>query len=331
MTFTNTGRIGLLLASGTAPEDIAKTAQNAERMGFQELWLPEDYFFLGGIAGAAIALGATETIPVGIGVMASAVRHPAVTAMEIATLARAYPNRIMPGIGHGIPAWTEQMGLTLPSPMSGLRESLTSIRALLAGETVSAQGRAFTFRDVALSHTVPASVPLYTGVLGDKGIALTGELADGLLVSALSPVEYVKAARRKLDSAATEAGRDNGPSLSVLLLANITDDDSEAPALREKMRQILGFYIAAVGPCPLFGAVGANEQIIDMLSRGGAELIASEMPESWIDTFALVGAVEDCRKRISEYFAAGADSVIVSPVPPDSADRTLASLQRLLA
>ncbi|MGC0362124.1 5,10-methylenetetrahydromethanopterin reductase [Rhodococcus sp. 27YEA15] len=330
MNATPTGRIGLLLASATPPEDVASISKQAEDLGFQELWVPEDYFFGGGMATAAIALAATTTIPVGIGVVASVVRHPAVTAMEIATLARAFPRRILPGIGHGVPAWTNQMGLTTKSPMSALRETLTSLKSLLAGETVSAEGRTFTFREVTLTHPVAEEVPLYTGVLGDKGIALTGELADGLIVSALSPVEYVEAARKKLDDAAAAAGRDTKPSISVLLLANVTSDPELAETVREEMKQILAFYIAATGPCPLFAAIGANEQIADMLSRGGPEIVAAEMPESWVDAFAVAGSVDDCRAKIAQYYEAGADAVVVSPVPAARAEQTLAAISELI-
>lgn len=330
MTPTPRGRIGLLLASATPPEEVAALSKKAEELGFQELWVPEDYFFGGGISTAAITLAATERIAVGVGVVASVVRHPAVTAMEIATLARAFPGRILPGIGHGVPAWTNQMGLTNKSPMSALRETLTSLRALLAGETVSTEGKTFTFRDVTLTHPAPDKVPLYTGVLGDKGIALTGELADGLLVSALAPVEYVESARRKLDTAAKEAGRESVPSMSVLLLANVTSDPALAEAVREEMKQILAFYIAATGPCPLFGAIGANEQIAEMLSRGGPEIVAAEMPESWVDAFAVAGSVDDCRSKIEQYFQCGADAVVVSPVPATRTEETLAAISELI-
>jgi alkanesulfonate monooxygenase SsuD/methylene tetrahydromethanopterin reductase-like flavin-dependent oxidoreductase (luciferase family) len=105
-----------------------------EDLGFAELWLSEDYFFLGGFASAAIALQATRKIPVGIGVVASVVRHPAVTAMEIATLAGAFPGRLYPGIGHGVPVWMKQVGIYPKSVLGTLRESVTGIRRLLAGE-----------------------------------------------------------------------------------------------------------------------------------------------------------------------------------------------------
>ena len=58
-----------LLGSTTPPEDIARLAREVERAGFGELWIPEDYFFLGGIAATGIALGATERIPVGLSVV----------------------------------------------------------------------------------------------------------------------------------------------------------------------------------------------------------------------------------------------------------------------
>src|SRR5207244_359850 len=45
--------VGLVLGSHLAPEQIASTARLGEQLGFRELWLAEDYFFTGGISGAA--------------------------------------------------------------------------------------------------------------------------------------------------------------------------------------------------------------------------------------------------------------------------------------
>lgn len=322
-------RLGAMLGSTTPPEQIAKFAATTEAAGYGELWIPEDYFFLGGIAGAAVALGATNRISVGIGVMSSVVRHPAMLAMEIATLARAHPGRLVPGIGHGVPAWTTQMGLTQRSPMSALRETLGGVKALLSGQTVDETGKFATFREVALTHPVPEPVPLFTGVLGDKGIEMTGQLADGLLISALAPVEYVRAARQKLDSAAAAAGRNDHLTISVLIAANITRNPHSVAATRDGLKTMLAFYLAATGPTPLFGAIGANEQLADMLSRGGAETIAAEMPDEWVDVLAVAGDQDTARDRISEYLDAGADNVVVATLVPDGMDETLAAVGEL--
>jgi len=65
-----------------------------ERIGFDELWLVEDYFFMGAISAATAALSATERLPVGISIVSAMVRHPAVLAMEIAAIARVYPRYV---------------------------------------------------------------------------------------------------------------------------------------------------------------------------------------------------------------------------------------------
>ncbi|SNR88898.1 Flavin-dependent oxidoreductase, luciferase family (includes alkanesulfonate monooxygenase SsuD and methylene tetrahydromethanopterin reductase) [Haloechinothrix alba] len=323
------GRVGVLVASTTAPEEVPSLAKRVEDKGFGELWVAEDYFFQGGIATAGLALAATDAIPVGIGVLASVARHPAVSAMEIATLARAYPARVLPGIGHGVPAWTKQMGLEVRSPMSALRECMTGIGALLNGETVSDEGQVFSFRDVTLTHPVDQNVPLFTGVLGDKGLALTGEIADGLLVSALAPVEYVRAACEKTSAAADVAGR-QAPSVRVLSVVSVTSDESQVEAVRQEVKQILAFYLAATGPGPLFGTIGINEQLADMLSRGGMELVFEEMPDSWLDALAIAGSVDTCRTRIKEFLDAGADSVVLAPMPTERAEETLTAVEELL-
>ena len=325
-----TTTIGLLLGSTTPPEDIARLAREVEDSGFGGLWIPEDYFFLGGIAASAIALAATERIPVGIAVMSSMVRHPALLAMETATLARAFPGRFTPGIGHGVPAWTAQMGLTVKSPMSALRENLVGVAALLAGKKVDDHGRVHTFNEVTLTHRPTGPVPLYTGVLGDKGIALTGELADGIVVSVLATPDYVRTTREKLDTAADAAGRAERPEQVVLTAMNLTRDPADAAAVREQIRPVLAFYIAATGPCPLFASIGANEQIADMLSRGGPELVAAEMPDEWVDHFAVTGGPDEARAGIRRFLDAGADKVVVVPLVADNVEETLAVVRGLI-
>ena len=99
--------------------------------------MAEDYFEHGGVASVAAALAATNRLPIGLGVVAAPVRHPAVTAMEFATLAGVHPGRLMVGIGHGSPGWMDQMGLRPASPLGLLREAATAVRRLLAGEEIT--------------------------------------------------------------------------------------------------------------------------------------------------------------------------------------------------
>ena len=55
--------------------------------------------------------------------------------MELATLERAIPGRLIGGIGHGVLPWMAQVGARVESPVTLLREYAEALRRLLDGET----------------------------------------------------------------------------------------------------------------------------------------------------------------------------------------------------
>lgn len=113
--------VGLLLGSMISPEQIISTARLGEELGFSGLRFAEDYFYTGGISAVTTALDDTERIPIGTGIVAAVVRHPAVLAMEIATIARMHPGRFRPGIALGLPSWLRQMGIHPTSTLGAVR------------------------------------------------------------------------------------------------------------------------------------------------------------------------------------------------------------------
>lgn len=305
--------LGVLLHGSTVPSELADLSRFVEDHGFAELWLSEDYFLLAGFASAGIALQATGRIPVGLGVVASVVRHPAVTAMEIATLAGAFPGRVYPGIGHGVPAWTRQMGMYPKSVLGTLRESITGIRRLLAGETYSAEGH-FHFDQVSLQHPVDG-VPLYTGVLGPKSLALSGEIADGTILSAMSGPRYVARAKEITSAAAKSAGRSGDHKLPTFVLYSI---DRNRERARSAARSFASFYLAEMGPSPVTSVYGIDDELAAMIERGGAEQIHKDMPDEWLDWLSVSGEPDECVERITALHRSGATSVIVGSIPTET-------------
>ena len=132
--------LGVVFRPQLPPERLRAVAEAAEAAGVAQLWLWEDSFFEGGIASAAAALAWTSRLQVGIGLLPVPLRNPALTAMEIATVARLFPGRFLPGLGHGVLEWMAQAGAAVASPMTLLREYTAAVRALLAGERVSDRG-----------------------------------------------------------------------------------------------------------------------------------------------------------------------------------------------
>jgi alkanesulfonate monooxygenase SsuD/methylene tetrahydromethanopterin reductase-like flavin-dependent oxidoreductase (luciferase family) len=308
--------VGLVLGSALPPEDIRGVARRGEELGFAELWLAEDYFFTGGISGATAALAETSSIPVGLGIVSAMVRNPAVLAMEISTLSRMYPGRLLPGIGLGLPMWIEQMGLRPRSDLTAMRECLTSVRRLLDGEEVDGTGRSFEFHNVKLTYPATERVPLYMGVIGPKMLRLSGAVADGTVVSVLAGTEYLRWARERIAEGMADAGRSEHHRVTTFALFSVDADGQKA---RDLVKGLVAFYAWAMSTNALMTVYGISDELTRMSEAGGHEEVARQMPDRWIDDLVVAGTPEQCAHQIRALLDAGADSVALFPAPPDRA------------
>lgn len=208
-----------------APERLAGVAAAAEESGLAQLWVWEDCFSESGIATATAILAATSHVTVGIGLLPVPLRNVALTAMELATMSRLFPGRLMAGIGHGVQEWMSQVGATVESPMTLLREYTTALRALLHGEEVTAHGRYVQLDRVALDWPPAVAPPLLVGGIGPRTVSLAGELADGLILTggmtldevctALGHFHASRPTSRPADVVAFTSARADGPAADI--------------------------------------------------------------------------------------------------------------------
>ena len=190
-----------------APERLGGVAAAAEAAGLAQLWVWEDCFYESGIATATAILAATSRVTVGIGLLPVPLRNVALTAMEIATMARLFPGRLTAGVGHGVLDWMSQVGGKVESPMTLLREYTTALYALLQGETVTTHGRYVHLDRVALDWPPIVVPPLLVGGIGPRTVSLAGELADGLIIPGGQSPDDVQTSVRQFQAGRTAAGR----------------------------------------------------------------------------------------------------------------------------
>jgi 5,10-methylenetetrahydromethanopterin reductase len=309
--------VGVVLGSHMPPQDIVPMAQLVEELGFGALWFSEDCFFSGGIAGSAAALAATSRLPLGLGIVSAATRHPAVLAMELATLDALYPGRIYGGIGHGVPFWLDQMGLMPPKPLSALRQCVTAVRRLLAGEEVTESGH-FHFDKVALTHPAATPVPLYTGVVNERGLRLSGEIADGTILSTLASPAYVRWARGHVDAGASVGDRSDRHQLVTYALFSV---DADGAVAKRAVRESIAFYLAAMPNNALSITYGIRDELAGLLAEVGAEGLADAMPDSWVEDLAVAGEPDECAEKLRRLLDAGSDSIGLWLFPAPDARR----------
>jgi alkanesulfonate monooxygenase SsuD/methylene tetrahydromethanopterin reductase-like flavin-dependent oxidoreductase (luciferase family) len=216
---------GRMVALGTVflpqlpPERLRAVARAADEAGLAELWLWEDCFLSSGIASAAAALAWTERLTIGVGLLPVPLRNVALTAMESATLHRLFPGRVAIGVGHGVQRWMAQAGAKVDSPLTLLREYLAALRALLAGEQVTVDGRYVKLDKVALDWPPAGPVPVLAGAEGPRSLRLCGEAADGTILTAGVSPEGVRQARRLVDEGRAAGGRTGDHPVTVYLFA----------------------------------------------------------------------------------------------------------------
>lgn len=227
--------LGVVFLPQLPPERLRSVAQAADEAGLEELWLWEDCFRESGVAAAAAALAWTTRVRIGVGLLPVPLRNVALTAMELATLHRLFPDRARVGVGHGVQDWMGQVGARVESPVTLLREYVTALRSLLAGQTVTTDGRYVQLDRVALDWPPPLPPPVLVGAVGARTLRLSGECSDGTILTGGTTPEQLRAARATIDQGRTAAGR-TGPHPVVVYLHAATGPTAEQRLAREYER-----------------------------------------------------------------------------------------------
>jgi alkanesulfonate monooxygenase SsuD/methylene tetrahydromethanopterin reductase-like flavin-dependent oxidoreductase (luciferase family) len=258
-------RLGVVFLPQLPPERLREVALASDEAGLEELWLWEDCFFESAVASAAAALAWTERLRVGIGLLPVPLRNVALTAMEIATLQRLFPGRVRVGVGHGVQSWMGQVGARARSPLGLLREYLVALRALLEGEEVTTDGTYVKLDRVKLDWPPLGRHELLMGATGPLSLRLSGELADGTILTGGTSLEGVRLARALVDQSKAVSGR-SGPHHLVAYLLAATGPGATARLSHEYQRW--GF-----SPGEGVGVAGGAHEIaqaIDEWARAGA-------------------------------------------------------------
>jgi 5,10-methylenetetrahydromethanopterin reductase len=280
---------------------VIEVAQRLEAGRVDQLWVIEDCFYTAAVSLAATALARTDELTVGIGILPAVARNPAVTAMELATLANLAPGRLLAGIGHGVQEWMAQMGERTTSPLTTLDEAITIVRRLLHGETVSSEGSMYQMREVAL-HAPPDPPPVLAGVRGPRSLALAGRVADGVVLAEGAGPTYVARAIER-------AGAPDPFRVSVFTAVAI---DADGAAARRAMIPFVTNLLDGVNPAPL--AHPHLDEILELVGARGPEGL-TEMPADWWIEFGAIGTFDDAVRHAEALAEAGAHDVAFFPGP----------------
>lgn len=316
-------QFGVTLFPGGSPAQMREWAHLAEDGGFDYIGVAdtqslgrEVYVILTQLAleTKKAALGPTVSNPI--------TRHPAVTASAIASVNEVAEGRAFLGVGTGDSAILN-LGLR-PVKLAGMREFLTTMRALFSGETYSYQGSRI--------HTrwINSSVPLVLSAEGPKTLQLAGELADAALVHTGLTPQVLQDTVAQIRAGEKQAGRPPG-TVKVWAFAkcNVADSREEAvgeikmalaasahhsfrftlegkhlsPELREPVTKLMQEYVPA-----------QHEQVGK--TRNAALSDELGLTDYLAERFAVVGTPQECRQQVEAIAAQGVDVLFLTAIGP---------------
>lgn len=294
-------------------------ARQAEVLGFDEFWVIEDCFFTSGPSLAAAALVSTAEISVGIGIMPVVARNAAVTAMELATLAELAPGRLHAGLGHGVQSWMAQMNERVSSPLTVLEETFVAVRALLAGETVTVDGRYVTLDHVALDPAPSVAPLLSAGVRGPKSMEIAGRCADGVILADFISADYVHSVREQLG--------DGDHRITAFATIGI-GQGAELEAIKQGVGAFLA-EVAADAPISLRSAPCWTRLAAEAERTSWGEAVTTLSDDEWMQ-IAAVGTPEQAAAYVRSLIDAGVDAVAFFPSPLDPMEDSAIIAETLL-
>ncbi len=273
------GRVGIWSGQfDFSPASVVREAvAELDELGYPAVWTGE----VKGrevLVTAALMLAATSRLTVATGIAQILARHPQTMMAGQMTLAEAFGDRFLLGIGVSHASLMEIRGVPYTKPLSQLRAYLDEMDRAAAEQ----------YRAVP-----PTSSTRVLAALGPKMLELARVRADGAHTYFVPP-EHTASAREILGS-----GKLLVPEQAFVL-------DTNPETARELARRHTGSYLRLPNYTNNLRRFGFTDD--DLAGAGSDRLVDTIVP--WGDPDVLLG-------RIAEHLDAGADHVCVQVLDPD--------------
>ena len=312
-----------IAASLPVPPDVPmcrRVAARAEELGYESVWIADTGAGPDAFVVAAATAAVTRTLRIGTAVIPTYTRSPSVMAAGTGSVAQLAPGRFVLGIGASsetiVDAWG---GIPYRRPLTQIRESVTVLRQMLAGERVTFTGKTLRTRGFRLVSAPPSPVPIYLAALMPSMLELAGEIADSVILNFM-PVEAVPRMLAHVRLGAERAGRDPRTIEVVSRFQTIVTDD--VPAARAGLRQMMGPYFATSVYNRFVAWCGFPDEAENILAGWQAKDRARNtgaVTDDMIDRLGVIGSAAHCRARLEAFVNAGVTTPMIQPFLFDEA------------
>ena len=316
-------RVSLGLGGRGDIEDVVRWTRRARETGLDSVWVHDtpyerDGITYGTVVAQTLAAEGGGSMKVGIGAVNPFTRHTLVLAMTGSGLDEVLPERIMMGVGTGMPLRLGQMGIPY-TPAEGIERvsrTLDELRTLWAGERLPSH----TSGMPPIQPMFPPvhRIPLFVAGSRREMAELAGRKGDGYLARPCESIPSLRLIVERVEAAARAAGRDPRDIETSGYLLSLVDKTRREALNRAKREPFVIYMMSILGDVSLARA-GFERELRDRISAAWRADDFHEagklIPDELLDAFMLCGTREDVAQGAMAFHArAGLDVPILQPV-----------------
>ena len=301
---------------GRTGGELAEFARRAEDLGFDSVWatdhlLHQSRFYavpwLDPIVSLTYVAATTSRLRLGTSVLVLPTRQPVVLAKQVATLQALADERYILGVGTG---WDDRefraIGQQRTERGGRTDESIAIMRRLLAGESVTHQGRFYQLQDVAVGPAMRSPLCLWSA--GGRQLPHTASPERPLLAPAVL--------RRIVAS-------DGWIARPTSLPSQIAEDLAEIrPALQAAGRDLGTFTVAHENFLHLVPTQDRERALAEQ-RRAYAKIMGGGRPFEYFEQVYLTGTPAEIVEKLRGRMAIGVEYLILHTLEPSTAQLNL--------
>ena len=328
-------RIGF--AQGYSPKlnvrEMAEWVKQADERGYELGFFSETIEIMRDSVSAMTAFAlATKKINIGCTQIVR-LRSPVIHGQTVATIDELSEGRFILAPGACTKTHSVWNSLEPDDPVVSLKEYVTAIRRMVAGEKqIVWQGETIKLDRVELAwEPYRREIPMWIAATSKTGLKVAGEIGDGVMLNAVTSPEYLKNAIRICKESCEAAGRDWSKfEIACIVVSSVEDTHEEAIEqirweVASKFDRIQIKFNA--GQRIRVGDPHLNKEdfpkFIEAEEKGGKALLAKTLPESYVENLTASGTPEQVQARIEKYREAGVNLPVVRPAQPHQAQRLM--------
>ena len=319
-------RVGLGVAARGDISDLIDWTRRARDAGLDSVWIHDSYFerdavTYGSAIAGALAADPSGSFRVALGAVNPYTRHAVVLAMTGSALDELLPERIVMGLGTGLPLRLGQMGIPYsPTEAVGkVSAAMDQMRQLWAGERLPSATPGLP--PIQPMFPPVHRIPLFIAAYRKEFVELAGQKADGYLARPCESIPSLRGILERLRAAATAAGRDPDDIETAGYLLSLVDKTRREALNRAKREPFVIYMMSILGDVSLQRA-GFPREMRDRIAAAWRAEDYHEagklIPDDLLDAFMLCGTREDvAAKALAYHLEAGLDLPLLQPVVQD--------------